>query len=66
MTIYRAERGFEKNELPLPEGTALFCGTTPAIGGIRRSARFEMELEDPIKKGSLRHEVVIKTLPTVS
>jgi hypothetical protein len=66
MTIYRAERGFEKNELPLPEGTALFCGTTPAIGGIRPSARFEMELEDPVKKRSLRQEVTIKALMTVS
>ena len=63
---YGSERGFVESERPLPEGTALFCGTMPAIGGIRPSARFDMELDDPIRKRSLRHEVVIQALPSAS
>lgn len=53
-------------ELPLPTGTALFCGTMPAIGGIRPSARFEMELEDPVLEKRLQHEITIETLAMVS
>jgi len=67
MTAYRAERGHEDDDdFPLPAGTALFCGTMPAIGGIRSSGRFEMELEDPVTARSLRHDVTIGTLPVVS
>ncbi len=66
MSAYRAEKSIEKSDLSLPEGAALFCGTMPAIGGIRPSARFEMELEDPVRQRSLRHDVTIKVLPTVS
>lgn len=33
---------------PLPEGTTMFGGTIPAIGGIRAAARFEGELHDPV------------------
>lgn len=65
MAAYRTELGIS-DDTPLPAGTALFCGTMPAIGGIRPSGIFEMELEDPIAKRTLRHEVAIKTLPTVS
>lgn len=32
----------------LPEGAVLFCGTMPAIGGIRTSPRFYAEIEDPV------------------
>ncbi|MDK3018858.1 DUF2848 domain-containing protein [Pseudodonghicola flavimaris] len=32
----------------LHEDTVLFCGTMPAIGGIKTSPRFEAEIEDPI------------------
>jgi len=65
MSAYRAERG-ENDEAPLPAGAALFCGTMPAIGGIRPAIRFEMELEDPVMQRSLRHEVLIETLPVIS
>ncbi len=54
------------DDLPMPAGTALFCGTMPAIGGIRSSTRFEMELEDPVKSRTLRHGVTIGMLPVIS
>lgn len=55
-----------ETDMPLPVGTALFCGTMPAIGGIRPSARFEMELEDPVQGRRLQHAVEIGTLPLAS
>ena len=50
----------------LPPGTAMFCGTPSAIGGIRPATRFEMELEDPVLRRSLRHAYEIEALPVVS
>jgi hypothetical protein len=47
----------------LPEGTAMFCGTQPSIGGITPADRFEMELEDPVLGRELTHAYDIKTLP---
>jgi hypothetical protein len=47
----------------LPDGTAMFSGTLPAIGGLRPAQRFEFELEDPILGRSLRHSYAIRTLP---
>lgn len=32
----------------MPDGTAMFCGTFAAKGGIRPGSRFEYELEDPV------------------
>ena len=55
-------RGFSENG-ELPEGTALFGGTMPAIGGIRMASRFEGELEDPVLKRSLRFGYDLKILP---
>jgi hypothetical protein len=50
----------------LPEGTVMFCGTQPAIGGISAADRFEMELEDPVLGRSLRAAYDIRALPLVS
>jgi hypothetical protein len=50
----------------LPRGAAMFCGTVGAIGGIRPAARFEMELEDPVRKRKLSHGYDIVALPVVS
>ncbi len=47
----------------LPEGTAMFSGTLPAIGGLRPAQRFEFELEDPVLARTLRHGYDIRTLP---
>jgi hypothetical protein len=47
----------------LAEGTLMFCGTLPVKGDFATKAeRFEFELEDPIKKRSLRHSYDIVTL----
>ncbi|WP_176085343.1 DUF2848 domain-containing protein [Martelella sp. HB161492] len=48
---------------PLADGTALFCGTLPAIGGIRTSDRFEGEIEDPVLGRTITFQYAIKTLP---
>lgn len=47
----------------LPVGTAMFCGTLPAHGGIAPAQTFEMELEDPILGRTLRHSYRIVSLP---
>lgn len=49
----------------LPVGTVMFCGTFPAIGGIRPAPWFEMEIEDPVLGRRLRHRYRIETLPLV-
>lgn len=50
----------------LPAGVAMFMGTLPAIGGIRPSKRFAMELEDPTTGRKLSHAYSVRTLPVVS
>jgi hypothetical protein len=47
------------------EGSAMFCGTLPAIGGIRPADRFECELEDPVHGLRLAHSYDIHSLPVV-
>jgi hypothetical protein len=47
----------------LKAGTAMFCGTFAAKGGIRPAPRFEMELEDPVLGRTLRHAYSITALP---
>jgi hypothetical protein len=47
----------------LPDGTAMFSGTLPAIGGLRPAERFEFELEDRVLRRSLRHAYAIRALP---
>ena len=64
MTAYRDERDQDdETDMPLPTGTALFCGTLPAINGIRPSARFEMELEDPVRGRRLTGVYEVKNIP---
>jgi hypothetical protein len=50
----------------LPPGTAMFCGTLAAIGGIRPAAHFAMELRDPVLGRVMRHAYGIVVLPVVS
>jgi hypothetical protein len=54
-------KGFEGGKLP--DGCAMFGGTFAAKGGIRPAARFECELEDPVRKRVIRHAYDIVTLP---
>ncbi len=65
IAAYRSELGHSEDVL-LPIGTALFCGTMPAIGGIRFASCFEMELEDPETSRSLHHTFSINTLPVIA
>lgn len=50
----------------LAPGSALFCGTLAAHGGVRPAPRFEMELEDPVLGRSLRHAYDLEVLPVVA
>lgn len=65
MAAYRQERGHPE-DTKLPTGTALFCGTLPAIGDIRSAVRFEMELEDPVCGRSLSAAYETKPIPPTS
>ncbi|MBK5961725.1 hypothetical protein CCR97_26475 [Rhodoplanes elegans] len=47
----------------LPEGTALYCGTFAAIGGIRPSSRFAYELFDPQRERRIVHAYDVVALP---
>jgi len=51
---------------PLPEGTGMTCGTVAAIGGIRPSTTFLMELSDPRRQRVLRHRYDVEVLPEVA
>ncbi|MDW5444399.1 DUF2848 domain-containing protein [Polaromonas sp. SM01] len=50
----------------LPDGTGMTCGTVGAIGGIRPSTVFEMELHDPKRNLSLTHRYTVEVLPEVA
>ena len=50
----------------LPEGVAMFLGTMPAIGAIRSSQRFEMELEDPVLGRKITHGYHVQSLPVIA
>ncbi|WP_332700354.1 DUF2848 domain-containing protein [Bosea sp. (in: a-proteobacteria)] len=50
----------------LPPGSAMFCGTLGAIGGIRPASRFEMELHDHKLRRSISHGYDVEVLPVVS
>ncbi|OFX03629.1 MAG: hypothetical protein A3D94_20310 [Alphaproteobacteria bacterium RIFCSPHIGHO2_12_FULL_66_14] len=55
-----------QNDKRLPMGTVMFCGTMPAIGAIRPSPRFEMELDDPVLGRKISHAYEIQPLPVVT
>jgi Protein of unknown function (DUF2848) len=50
----------------LPEAVMMFCGTVPAISGIKAATRFEMVLIDPVLKRTIEHGYDVSTLPKVS
>ena len=55
-----------RDEKRLPMGTVMFCGTMPAVGAIRPSQGFEMELDDPVLGRKISHRYGIETLPVVA
>jgi hypothetical protein len=56
-------KGFTKGASRLPEGTLMFCGTLPAIGGVKSAEAFTLELEDPVLTRTLRHTYRVLPLP---
>lgn len=58
--------GYTGGAATLPEGAGMTCGTVGAIGGIRPSAGFAMELFDPRRQRSLRHRYHVDILPVVA
>ncbi|RTZ41700.1 DUF2848 domain-containing protein [Candidimonas sp. SYP-B2681] len=50
----------------MPEHAGMTCGTVNAIGGIRPSTSFDMELFDPHRQRSIRHKYAIKILPEIA
>jgi hypothetical protein len=56
-------RGFGGERLP--DGVAMFGGTFAAIGGVRPASRFEFELEDPVRRRSIRHSYDVVELPVL-
>lgn len=48
-----------------PDGTMMFCGTLPAIGGIRPSRKFRLALTDPVLGREIAHHYVVNDLPIV-
>ena len=48
------------------ENTAMLCGTLGAIGGVRPSAAYRMELVDPARDRKITLEYSVRTLPIVA
>jgi uncharacterized protein DUF2848 len=47
----------------LAEDTLMFCGTLAAKGGVRPTAQFAFELEDPVMQRKIAHAYAVRTLP---
>jgi hypothetical protein len=41
----------------------MFCGTLGALGGVRPSSRFSMELHDPVLGRGIHHRYDVRSLP---
>ncbi len=50
----------------LAVGIVMFLGTFAARGGVRFAKRFEMELEDPVLRRTIRHGYNIDVIPEVA
>jgi len=47
----------------LADGTLAFGGTLPAHGGVRATAEFTFELEDPVRRRKIAHAYRVQPLP---
>ena len=45
------------------DGSLMFCGTHAVHGGLRPAARFEFELEDPVRGRKIAHGYDVVSLP---
>lgn len=57
LDLYRQDEG------EMTDGTLLFGGTLPAIGGIRPAERFMFALRDPVLKREIAHAYDVQLLP---
>lgn len=48
------------------QGDMMFCGTLPAIGGIRPASSYSLTLTDPVLGRTLRHHYLVNILPVIS
>jgi hypothetical protein len=53
----------KEGDTELPAGTIMYCGTMPLLQPIGPSERFELELEDPVKRRAIKHSYDVRTLP---
>ncbi len=58
--------GYTQGGKSLPDGTGMTCGTVGAIGGIRPSTTFIMELHDPRLGRTIRHRYDVEVLPEIA
>ena len=58
--------GYTQGGKALPEGTGMTCGTVGAIGGIRPSTTFIMELHDPRLGRTISHRYDVEVLPEIA
>jgi len=63
LPIAELVKGFANGAARLPEGALMFCGTLPAIGGVKPATSFSIEVEDPVLKRTLRHAYRVVPLP---
>lgn len=45
------------------ESFCLYCGTFPALGGLRHGRHFSFEIEDPLLKRKIQHQYELEYLP---
>lgn len=69
------QEGSLENILPLAElansadfvdGTAMLCGTLPAINGVRPASDYKMQLIDPVSDRTMQLDYAVNSLPIVS
>lgn len=58
--------GYSGGKDMLEPGSGMVCGTVGAIGGIRPSKTFRMELHDPVLNRTIAHSYSIETLPEIA
>ena len=49
----------------LAENTLMFCGTLAAKGGVRPTAQFAFEIEDPVRNRKIQHAYGVRSLPVL-
>src|SRR5712672_2167225 len=47
----------------LADATLMFCGTLAAKGGVRPTAQFAFEIEDPVRNRQIQHSYSVRSLP---